>query len=105
MLHQLATLLIQTAASNPSPFEWASTHLHLVGWPTLCYVAWKVGTTFTELKNGILKTVTQIDHMATNHFPHMQESLAKQDGILEGVGTGITSMDASLKTLVEVMKK
>jgi hypothetical protein len=40
------------------------------------------------------KTITQIDSMATNHFPHMEASLRNQDGLMH-------SMDASLKTLVE----
>lgn len=88
MFH-LVQVLAQTVASNSSPFEWFSNHLHLIGWPTLVYVAWKVGTTFTELKNATIKTVGQIDHMATNHFPHMEASLTKQDALLESMNSNL----------------
>jgi hypothetical protein len=87
MLH-----LIQAAVSNPSPFEWVSQHLQLIGWPTLVYLAWKVSKYFDRASHQIVKTITQIDTMATNHFPHMEESLSKQDTLME-------SMDKSLKTI------
>ena len=79
-------------ASNLSPFEYVSTHLQLIGWPTLVYLAWKVSKYFDRASHQIVKTITQIDAMATNHFPHMEASLTKQDGLL-------TSMDGSLKTI------
>jgi hypothetical protein len=88
MLH-----LAQVVASNLlSPFEWGSEHLHLIGWPTLVYLAWKVGSTFTALKNSVVKTVDQIDQMATNHFPHMESSLAKQDTLLENMDKNLQRM-------------
>lgn len=84
--------LIQAVASNPTPFEWASQHLHLIGWPTLIFFAWKVGKYFERGVTQITKTVTQIDQMATNHFPHMETSLLKQDGLLESMDRNIQRM-------------
>ena len=108
MLH-LVQVLAQVTASNPTPFEFVSQHLHLIGWPALCLIAlkasWAVAKFVNEAKAQVQKTVTQIDLLATNHFPHMEASLTKQDGILEKMGDGVTSIDSSLKTLVAVMSK
>lgn len=82
--------LIQT---TPNPFEFVSQHLQVIGWPALLYFAWKVSGYFARITMQATKTIGQIDSMATNHFPHMQESLAKQDTFLH-------SVDESLKTLV-----
>jgi hypothetical protein len=90
MIHLAAVVL------SPSPWEWASEHLHLLGWPTLCYFAWKVSSFFTVAKTQVTKTVTQIDLMTTNHFPHMETSLAKQDLLLE-------SMDRNLQRMADKM--
>lgn len=79
-------------ASNLSPFEYVSTHLQLIGWPTLVYLAWKVSKYFDRASIQIVKTISQIDAMATNHFPHMEASLTKQDSLME-------SMDQSLTTI------
>lgn len=96
----MLTELIQ-AVSNPSPIEWLSTHVQLVGWPVLCLFAWKASALVTEIKHTITKTFGQIDTMATNHFPHMEASLTRQDTILANQTTVLKSMDDSMKTLVE----
>lgn len=77
-----------------SPFEYVSTHLQVIGWPALVYFAWMVSKYFERITAQASKTITQIDSMATNHFPHMEASLMKQDGLLH-------SVDQSLKTLVD----
>jgi hypothetical protein len=87
--------LILSQVLPSSPLEWALTHLQLLGWPTLCYLAWKVSGYFQKALHQITKTVEQIDTMSTNHFPHMEASLARQDILLH-------SVDASLKTLVQI---
>lgn len=83
-------LLAQAVASTP--FEWASSHLHLVGWPAVTLVAWQVGRFFSKLTTQVTKTVTQIDQMATNHFPHMEASLGRQDLYLESIDKNIGRM-------------
>ncbi len=89
MIHLLAQI-----ANNPSPFEWAFQHLALVGWPAICYAAWKISKYVERLTRQASLTVGQIDKMATNCFPTMQESLQKQDALLH-------SVDASLKTIAD----
>jgi hypothetical protein len=84
--------LLQAVASNPTPFEYASNHLHLIGWPALLAIAWKVSKYFERGVTQITKTVSQIDHMATNHFPHMELSLSKQDGLLENMDRNLQRM-------------
>ena len=84
MLHLLAEVV-----ANPTPFEWASNHLHILGWPAVVFFAWQVGGYFKELTAKAKKTVDQIDAMATNHFPHMEASLAKQDTYLESIDKNI----------------
>jgi len=100
MLH-LAAVLFQTAA-GATPFDWAAAHIHLIGWPALLAVAvkatWHFTKWLTDTKTTLNKTVTQIDAMAVNHFPHMEESLSGQDKTL-------ASIDASLKTLVQLQSK
>ena len=80
-----------------TPFEFVSTHIHLIGWPILLYYGVKLSIKatrlFTKLEAnadhaiGNLTTVKvqadkmagQIDVLSTNHFPHIQESLESID--------------------------
>ena len=80
--------------SSPNPFEFITQHLQVIGWPALCFFAWKVSKYFERITTQASKTIGQIDTMATNHFPHMEESLKRQDEFLH-------SVDTSLKTLVQ----
>jgi hypothetical protein len=83
MLHLPLAALIQVVASNPTPFEWASQHIHLIAWPTIVFfvakAAWYAAKFFTETKQQVDKTIGQINTMATNHFPHMEKSLINMD--------------------------
>ena len=81
-----------------SPFEYFSSHIHLIGWPVLLYygitLSIKATRLFTKLEAnadhaiGNLATVKeqadkmagQVDVLASNHFPHIQESLQSIDG-------------------------
>jgi hypothetical protein len=92
MIAPALALLQQVLTSNPTPFVWALEHLSAIGWPVVCLFAWKVSKYFEKASRQIVKTVSQIDSMATNHFPHMEASLSNQDGLLH-------SMDTSLKTI------
>ena len=74
--------MLQVLTNNLPPFEWAYQHIGLISWPTICYILWKV-TRYVDRVTAIAeKTVGQIDTLATNHMPHMQASLGKQDGLL-----------------------
>lgn len=74
-------------------FQWVYDHLALVGYTGVGIFVWKTRGLLSDLTSIAKKTVEQIDTLATNHFPHMEESLKNQDGLLH-------SMDGSLKTLV-----
>ncbi len=83
MFHLALTALLQVTANNPTPFEWASQHLHLIAWPTIVFfvgkVAWSGAKFFTETKTKVDTTIGQINTMATNHFPHMEKALLNMD--------------------------
>jgi hypothetical protein len=83
MIHLLAAFL----PTANSPFEWASQHLQIIGWPALVIFAWRVATYFERITSQASKTVGQIDMLATNHMPHMETSLI--------------SMEKSLTTIAE----
>lgn len=83
MLHLLALLAAE------APLDWAAAHIHLITWPILVGLAWKVSSAFTKLSTRATKTVNQIDQMATNHFPHMEASLANQDVLLQNIDKNI----------------
>lgn len=87
-------LLQLPTSSSISPYEWVMQHMQVVGWPTLCVIAWKAGNQFRKFINQIDKTTGQINTMATNHFPHMEQSLLNQDRLME-------DMAASLKQIAE----
>jgi hypothetical protein len=77
-----------------TPFEYFSTHLQVLGWPALLFFAWQVARYFERITAQASKTIGQIDTLATNHMPHMEESLKNQDGLLH-------SIDTSLKTIAD----
>jgi hypothetical protein len=75
--------LIQVAAPNAvSPFQFVSNYIHLVAWPTICLVLWKASKAVTKFTDRVEKTTGQIDAMATNHFPHMEQYLLEIKTIL-----------------------
>lgn len=77
-----------------SVFEWCYQHLALVGYTAVCIAAWRGRGLYADITQIASKMVGQIDSMATNHFPHMEESLKNQDKLLG-------SVDESLKTIVK----
>jgi hypothetical protein len=93
MIHQAFHLaLLQT--SNSSPLTWAVEHVSAIGWPALCYFAWKVATYFSKASEQMNKTIGQIDKMSLNCFPTMQASLQNQDNMLH-------SINENLKTIAQ----
>ena len=105
----LAQAAAQATANNPTPFEWASQHIHMVAWPAIVWfvgrAAWTVAKTFAELKEKAIKTVGQIDTLATNHFPHMEASLMNQDKVLGEIAKSSASTASSLSILVALQGK
>ena len=48
-----------------TPFEVASSHLHLIGWPTLCYAVYRVVRFLTALETRAARAEEQL----INHIP------------------------------------
>lgn len=82
--------------STPRTILWIADHFNIIMWPTIVGLAWKASSWVTGLHAQATKTVEQINALAENHFPHIQESLNTQDGLLK-------SMDNSLKIMVTRM--
>jgi hypothetical protein len=80
--------------SPNSPFEWFSTHIQAVAWPTIFVIIWRVSCWVTKLTTTATKTIEQIDTLATNHMPHVEDSLANQDRLM-------ASMDAHLAKIAD----
>ena len=74
---------------DSSVVAWALQHLH---WPFIVYAGWKVSTWVTEFKSRATQVEDHVNNMAQNHFPHMEESLAKQDRYLESIDKNIGRM-------------
>lgn len=77
-----------------SAFQWAYDHMMLIGWPLIVITVWRASKWVTEITTVATKAVTQVDKMATDHFPTMCTSLQKQDELLH-------SVDTSLKTIAQ----
>ena len=86
--------ILSDVVGSISAFEYAYNHLNLVAYPSVGVFLWKASQWFTETKSVVAKTVDQIDTLATNHFPHMEKSLATQDKLLH-------EMNGSLKTIAK----
>ena len=77
-----------------STFEYLYQHMNIIAYPGVALFLWKASQWFTETKGVVAKTVAQIDTLSTNHFPHMEKSLATQDGLLH-------EMNESLKNIAK----
>ena len=85
MIHLAALVLhlAQAAAPNAvTPFQFASQYIHLVAWPTICVFLWKASKAVQKFTDKVEKTTGQIDLLATNHMPHMEQYLLEIKTIL-----------------------
>ena len=90
--------LAQAAAPNAvTPFQFASNYVHLVAWPTICVFLWKASKAVQKFTDKVETTTNQINTMATNHMPHVQ------DGILELVELAKEN-NHRLERLIDVLK-
>ena len=55
----------------------------------ICVFIWKAARYLDRVTAIAVKTVEQIDKMATNCFPTMQASLQNQDTLLHGMATSL----------------
>ena len=84
--------MMPTNPSNLPPFEWAYQHIGLVSWPAICFAIWKVTRYIDRVTAIAVKTISQIDTLATNHMPHMEASLSKQDALLVDMAHSLTEI-------------
>ena len=78
--------------------SWLADHVHIFGWPALLVFVWRTSRFFTKLSERAMTAENHINTLATNHFPHMEASLANQDVLLK-------SMDESLKRIAGARRK
>jgi hypothetical protein len=72
-----------------SPFQWALQHAQLLQWPTVAVVVYYFAKYLEHAKTVALKAADQINQLSTNHFPHMEASLTRQDGYLANIDKNI----------------
>lgn len=46
----------------------ATKVVNIVGWPTLCYLAWRISARFTRIE-------TTVETIQTNHLKHIDDDL------------------------------
>jgi hypothetical protein len=83
---------------TPAPLEWAFQHFQVIGWPTLCLVAWKLSGFIQDVEARAITVETAVHKMSVNCFPTMQASLQNQDRLLG-------EMNDSLKTIAQQTNK
>lgn len=88
-------MLITDPITTATVLIWAVEHLHI---PAIVYGIWKASAIFKDLSGRALKVEDNINTLSTNHFPHMEASLANQDVLMK-------SMDSSLKKIAEQTSK
>lgn len=100
MIHLLvqAAQAAQQTAGN-SPFEWASQHIHMLGWGTVIWLVWQAGKYFNKAQSQFTKTIEQINTMSTNHFPHMERSIITMD---KNIGRMAQHMTGDSDTTVDI---
>lgn len=74
---------------------WAAEHLHI---PAIVFGIWRLSRFFSKVETRVLTAEANLNTLSTNHFPHMEASLANQDNLLK-------SMDTSLKTIATQTKR
>ena len=96
-------MFAQPIYESMTPFEWVSTHLQLVGWPVLIFIAWQCRgfadrfmhqwVAMDERSKVTLSMVAdvklQTDTMANNHLKHMETDMTKQTVLLESIDKNI----------------
>lgn len=57
-------------------------YIHIIGWPSLMYAAYRVGRFFTKIESRFIALEENINKAMTNDLPHLQISMT---AILEGL--------------------
>ena len=62
-----------------TPFQWASDHIHLVGWPAVMAAAYKLHTIFLDVRDRAISLEAKANKLTENDIPHIQVSLESID--------------------------
>jgi len=60
-----------------TPFQWALEHIQIIGWPAVVWAVWKFSQFLNGVSNRAAVVESQVNTLATNHFPHMEASLGR----------------------------
>jgi hypothetical protein len=74
--------------------KWVADRFSIIGWSALVALTWKVSTWFNDATKRSAVATDQVNKLATEHFPAIKDSLAKQDGYLK-------SMDDNLRVMAQ----
>ncbi len=98
-------MLINT---GPTPFQWVSDNIHMVGWGTIMALAiwvWRksieVTVGFKESQKASKTAVAQIDQLATEHFPEMRTNLTALNTKTEKANEILSSIDKGIAVIVD----
>jgi hypothetical protein len=98
-----------------TPFEWASQHIHLIGWPVLVTLAWKArgavenflhqsktiaAQTETNLKisQGLQ---TELQTIGSNHLSHIEKDISELNQKYDRSTELLQSIDKGIGILVD----
>jgi hypothetical protein len=101
--------------ADSSPFEWTSQHIQLLGWPTMCLIAWKARGALDKMFTGwqtIEKTSAEshkvielvkadVQTMSTNHLFHIEKDMRELNEKHSKVIETLQSIDTGISVLVD----
>jgi hypothetical protein len=68
---------------NSTPVSWILDHLNLIGWPSVCYVVFKIARFLNKIQQRAEAVENNVNAVTVNHIPHLQESLHSIDDTLK----------------------
>jgi len=76
-----------------APFEWGSQHLHLIGWPTLCYAVYKV----IRFLDDVTSRAQRAEEQIVNHIP---TSLGEVKGSIDGMKVALLESNKETREVI-----
>lgn len=87
-----------------NPLPWLFDHLASFGWSAVLYTCYRIvrgtffaGSLFTIVKERVLQGEDTLRTMATNHLPHLQLELEKQNAHAETTNRLLTELRDAIK--------
>jgi hypothetical protein len=90
------------------PLEALKDYIHVIGWGTIVsFVVWlwrksiQISVDYTESRKAGNVAISQINDMATNHFPHMQKDLEELNTKTDDGNKSLTQIAQGMAVLVD----